>query len=53
MAKIKGGTSKILRAAFKEFRFMPSLWTRNYFVTTAGNVSSETIKSYVENQRKR
>lgn len=26
MAKIKGGTSKILRAAFKEFRFMPSLW---------------------------
>jgi putative transposase len=32
---------------------MPSLWTRSYFVSTAGNVSSETIKIYVENQKKR
>ncbi|WP_210139698.1 IS200/IS605 family transposase [Staphylococcus sp. GDY8P120P] len=53
MAKIKGGTSKILRAAFKEFRFMPSLWTKSYFVSTVGNISIETIKNYVENQRKR
>lgn len=53
MAKIKGGTSKILRAAFKELRLIPSLWTRSYFVSTAGNVSSETIKNYVKNQRKR
>ena len=52
MAKIKGGTSKILRAAFKELRFMPSLWTRSYFVSTVGNISIETIKNYVENQRK-
>ena len=26
---------------------MLSLWTRSYFVSTAGNVSSETIKWYV------
>lgn len=52
MAKIKGVTTKILRAAFKEFRFMPSLWTRSYFVSTVGNISIETIKNYVENQRK-
>ncbi len=32
---------------------MPSLCTRSYFVSTAGNVCSETIKKYVENQRKR
>ncbi|MDN5907674.1 MAG: IS200/IS605 family transposase [Staphylococcus equorum] len=53
MAKIKGETSKILRVAFKEFRFMPSLWTRSYFVSTVGNIPIETIKNYVENQRKR
>lgn len=53
MAKIKGGTGRILREAFKELNAMPNLWTRSYFVSTAGNVSSETIKQYVENQRKR
>jgi REP element-mobilizing transposase RayT len=53
MAKIKGGTSKILREEFPELRAMTSLWTRSYFVSTAGDVSSETIKRYVENQKKR
>ncbi len=53
MQKIKGYTSKILREEFKELSNMPSLWTRSYFVSTAGNVSSETIKIYVENQKKR
>jgi putative transposase len=53
MQKIKGITSKILRSEFKELNKMPSLWTRSYFVSTAGNVSSETIKKYVENQKKR
>lgn len=38
---------------FKELKAMPNLWTRSYFVSTAGNVSSETVKQYVENQRKR
>lgn len=32
---------------------MSSLWTRSYFISTAGNVSSETIKGYVETQKKR
>ncbi|ERI11690.1 hypothetical protein HMPREF0083_00210 [Aneurinibacillus aneurinilyticus ATCC 12856] len=32
-------------------RHLPSLWTRSYFVSTAGNVSSETIKRYVEQQK--
>ena len=53
MQKIKGKTSKLLREEFKELQKMPSLWTRSYFVSTAGNVSSETIKQYVENQKKR
>ena len=33
MAKIKGGTSKILREEFPELRAMKSLWTRSYFVS--------------------
>lgn len=53
MQQIKGYTSKILREEFYELSKMPSLWTRNYFVSTAGNVCSETIKKYVENQKKR
>ncbi|EOH89393.1 IS200/IS605 family transposase [Enterococcus villorum] len=52
MAKVKGGTSRILRDEFSELKAMPSLWTRSYFVSTAGNVTSQTIKQYVENQRK-
>ena len=53
MQKIKGITSRALRDEFKELKKMPSLWTRSYFVSTAGNVSSETIKRYVENQKTR
>lgn len=53
MARIKGVTSKKLREEFKNLSHMVSLWTRSYFVSTAGNVSSETIKRYVEEQKTR
>lgn len=53
MKSIKGYTSKILREEFEILSKMPSLWTRSYFVSTAGNVCSETIKKYVENQKTR
>lgn len=53
MQQIKGYTSKILRDEFNELSKMSSLWTRSYFVSTAGDVCSETIKKYVENQKKR
>jgi putative transposase len=53
MAKIKGVTSRKLRGEFEHLCHMVSLWTRSYFVSTAGNVSSETIKRYVEEQKKR
>lgn len=53
MQKIKGVTSRGLRDEFPELRKMPSLWTRSYFVSTAGNVCSETIKQYVESQKTR
>lgn len=53
MKHIKGSSSLILRKEFVELKAMPSLWTRNYFVSTAGNVSSETIKWYVDTQKTR
>lgn len=48
---IKGATSKTLRDEFEVLSKMPSLWTRSYFVSTAGNVSAETIEWYVKNQK--
>lgn len=53
MAKVKGVTSRIIRQEFMHLNHLPSLWTRSFFVSTAGNVSSETIKKYVEAQKKR
>ena len=53
MQQIKGATSVELRKEFPQLKAMPSLWTRSYFVSTAGNVSSETIKWYVDTQKTR
>ncbi|OUM90831.1 MAG: transposase [Bacillus thermozeamaize] len=53
MATIKGFTSRRLREEFPHLRDLPSLWTRSFFVSTAGNVSSDTIRRYVEAQKKR
>lgn len=51
--QIKGATSKKLREEFQQLSPMPNLWTRSYFVSTAGNVSSETIEWYINQQKKR
>ncbi len=51
MAKLKGGSSRVLRKEFKHLSYQSSLWTRSFFVSTAGDVSSETIQKYVENQK--
>jgi putative transposase len=53
MAKLKGVTSRKLRQEFPKLKHLQSLWTRSFFVSTAGNVSSETVKQYVEDQKKR
>ncbi len=52
MHRIKGFSARILRKEFPELLKMPSMWTTSYFVSTAGNVSSETIKKFIENQKK-
>lgn len=47
---LKGRSSHILRREFPFLLKLPSLWTNSYFVSTAGNVSSETIRKYIEAQ---
>jgi len=49
----KGKSSHDLRLEFPELNKMPSLWTHSYFVSTAGNVSAETIQKYIEAQSKK
>ena len=51
--QIKGATSHQLREEFPQLAKMPSLWTRSYFVSTAENVSSETIEWYIHTQKTR
>ena len=46
----KGRSSRFMREEFPELLRLPSLWTRSYFISTAGNVSSETIQNYIVNQ---
>lgn len=50
MKLIKGGTGFALK---KEFLFAKyaQVWTRSYFVSTAGEVSNDTIRRYVESQK--
>ena len=49
----KGLTSHHLREEFPQLRTLPSLWTRSYFASTAGNVSQETIQRYIAAQARR
>ena len=46
----KGFSAFTLRKEFPELLRMPSLWTRSYFASTAGNISSETIQRYIAAQ---
>lgn len=49
----KGVSSNILRKEFPHLLKLPSLWTHSYFSSTAGNISNETIKKYIEAQSKK
>ena len=53
MKQIKGATSHQLREEFPQLANMPSLWTRSYFVSTAGDVSADTIEWYISTQKTR
>ena len=46
----KGSTAFHLRKEFPHLLQLPSMWTRSYFASTAGNVSQETIQRYIAAQ---
>jgi putative transposase len=46
----KGKSARLILKKFPELRSKTKgkLWTRSYFVSTVSNISSETIKKYIE-----
>jgi putative transposase len=54
MTKLKGYLSHQLREEFPELKTkLPCLWTNSSFISTVGSVSLETVKQYIENQKKK
>jgi putative transposase len=52
--QFKGYTSRLLREQFKHLRTrLPSLWSRSYYVGSAGAITEETVKRYIEQQKTR
>jgi putative transposase len=51
--QLKGYSSHELRAQFKSLRTrLPTLWTRSYYVESCGHISEDTIRKYIEEQKK-
>ena len=51
--QLKGYTSHELRVQFKSLRTrLPTLWTRSYYIESCGHISEETVKKYIEEQKK-
>ena len=51
--QFKGYTSRVLRDEFPFLRArLPSLWSRSYYVGSAGHVSAATIQKYIEQQER-
>jgi len=48
----KGKSARLVLKKFSELRKYTKgkLWSRSYFVSTAGNVASETLREYIEKQ---
>lgn len=52
--QFKGYTSRVLRAEFPHLRSrLPTLWSRSYYVGSAGHVSEEMITQYIASQKER
>lgn len=52
--QFKGYTSRLLREKHPHLKSrLPSLWSRSYYVGSVGHVSEETVRRYIEAQRRR
>jgi putative transposase len=51
-AQFKGFTSHQLREEFPWLKsYLPSLWSRSYYIGSLGAVSGATVKRYIANQK--
>ena len=51
--QLKGYSSHEMRNQFKSLRTrLPTLWTRSYYVESCGHISEETVRRYIEEQKK-
>ena len=54
---LKGHSSRYLRQQYQDFLrdklWGDAFWSPSYFIATTGNVSIDTLKQYIENQRGR
>lgn len=51
--RLKGYTAHVLREEFPHLNSrLPNLWTRSYYVGTAGSVSAATIQRYLDEQKR-
>jgi putative transposase len=51
--QFKGFTSRILREKYPHLKSqLPSLWSRSYYIGSLGHVSEETVRRYIEAQRR-
>ncbi|MUG97428.1 IS200/IS605 family transposase [Scytonema sp. UIC 10036] len=48
---IKAKASHHLRKEFPELLKLPSLWSPSYFVASTGQVNTDVVKRYIENQK--
>ncbi|MDC7242719.1 MAG: IS200/IS605 family transposase, partial [Sphaerochaetaceae bacterium] len=50
--QFKGATSKVLREEFIQLKTkIPTLWTRNYYVSSSGILNEAEINTYLESQK--
>lgn len=53
VSQLKGKSSSILNKEFEWLKTrLPCLWTRSYYCDSIGNANSETIKKYIQNQKR-
>ena len=54
ISQFKGYSSFVLRNEFATLRSrIPTLWTRSYYVETIGHISENTIKKYIDEQKRK
>jgi putative transposase len=51
IAQVKCYSSRVLRQEFPFLLKMPSMWTRSYYVGSAGHVSASVVQAYIDNQK--